>query len=67
MTGGVSIYLNECVSLLGRECVVSLCLFMCVISNQSASKKPQVLDLTKLDALLHKRSFWYEGTKACNM
>ena len=33
-------------------CCVSL--FVIVISNQSTSKKPHLLDLSKLDALLHK-------------
>ena len=33
---------------------VFVCLCLCVISNQSTSKKPYVLDLSKHDALLHK-------------
>ena len=39
------------------ECAVSLyvCVFVCVISNQSTSKKPHyVSDLSKLDALSHE-------------
>ena len=31
-----------------------LCVYMCVMSNQSTSKKPHVSGLSKLDALLHK-------------
>ena len=54
--GGVSIYLYECVSLLVRACVVCLCLRVCVISNQTTSKKPHyVSDLSKVDILLHKQ------------
>ena len=44
------------VSLLAPECAVLCCavLWMCVISNQSTSKKPHVSDLSKRDVLLHK-------------
>ena len=36
--------------------LIVLCVFVCVISNQSTSKKTHyVSDLSKLDALLHKR------------
>ena len=55
MASGVNVYLCECVSLLVPVCAVYLCVYVCVISNQSTSKKPHyVLDLSKLDALLHK-------------
>ena len=43
-----------CVSLLAPECAVFLCVCVYVISNQSTSKKSQVPDLSKLEALLHK-------------
>ena len=51
ITGGVNIYLYGCVSLLAPECVVYLCVFVfvCVISNQSTSKKAHhVSDLVNL-------------------
>ena len=49
-------YFYGCVS----PCVC--CVSVCVISNQSTSKKPHyVSDLSKLDALLHKTQ---QGTKA---
>ena len=55
MADGVNVYLHGCVSLLVPECTVSLCVYVCVISNQSTSKKPYyVLDLSKRDAMLHK-------------
>ena len=59
ITGGVNMRLYECVSLLAPECAVSLCMcmyvFVCVISNQSTSKKPNyVLGISKRDALLHE-------------
>ena len=55
MTGGVNIFLDGYVSLLVPECAVYFCVYACVISNQSTSKKPHyVSDLSKLDALLHK-------------
>ena len=40
ITGVVNIYLYECVSLLAPECAVCVCVFVCVILNQSTSKKP---------------------------
>ena len=55
VTGGVNIYLYGCVSLLALEFALCVFVFVCVISNQSTSKKPHYLaDLSKLDALLHK-------------
>ena len=52
MTDSANIYLYGCVSLLAPVCVV--CLSVCVISNQSTSKKPShLLDLSKFDALLY--------------
>ena len=44
ITGDVNIYLYWCVSLLAHECPVCLCVcvFVCVISNQSTSKKSRV-------------------------
>ena len=49
---GVNMYLYGCVSLLPPKCARCPC--VCVISNQSTSKKPHcVSDLGKLDALLH--------------
>ena len=49
-------YLYGCVSLLAPECAVclSMCLRVCVISDQSTSKKSHVSDISKFDALLHK-------------
>ena len=53
LTGGVNIYLCGCISVLAHECTV--CVFVCVISNQSTSKKlHHVSDISRLDALLHK-------------
>ena len=53
ITGAVNIYLCRGVSLQALECVV--CVFVCVISNKSTSKKPHYFsDLSKLDSLLHK-------------
>ena len=56
ITGGVTTYLYGCITLLTSKCALCLCVLvsMCVISNQSTSKKPYVLDLSKHDALLHK-------------
>ena len=55
MTRVVNMYLYECASLLAPECVVCICVFVCVISNQSTSKNPHyVSDLSKRDAVLHK-------------
>ena len=52
-------YLHGCVSLLAFACPAYLCVCVCVciISNQSASKKPHVSDLSKLDAMLHTQQF----------
>ena len=50
ITGGVITYLYACDSLLAQFISV----FVCVISNQSTSKKPHVSDLSKPDVLLHK-------------
>ena len=50
-------YLYESVSLLISECVACLCVcvFVCVISNNSTSNKSYyVPNLSKLYALLHK-------------
>ena len=53
ITGGVNIYLYRSVSLLALVCAACLCL--CVIWNQSTSKKPHyVSDLGKFNALLYK-------------
>ena len=47
ITGSINIYLYACVSPLAP--VFAMCLWVCVISNQSTSKKPsQVLDLSNL-------------------
>ena len=55
MAGGVNIYLYGCVSLLVLECAVYVCVYVCIISNQSTSKKPcYVSDLNKFNALLYK-------------
>ena len=49
------------------ECAVYLCVCVCEISNQSTSKKPHyVSDLSKLDALLHKRTL-RSGTKIARL
>ena len=49
IVGGVIIYLYGWLGLLAFKCAVSVS-----TQNQSTNKKPYVLDLTKLDALLHK-------------
>ena len=41
LSGGANIYLYGCVSLLAPESTLRVC--VCVISNQSASKKPHYL------------------------
>ena len=41
--------------------------FVCVISNQSTSKKPHVSDLSKLGALLHKIHEGTSGTKVTRL
>ena len=51
ITGVVNIYFYGCLTLLASECVSFR---VCVISNQSTSKKTYVSDLSKLDTLLHK-------------
>ena len=75
MTGGVNINLYRCVSLLTPAyavclcvcpcvCVfVCVCVYLCLISNQSTSKKPHVLDHSKLDALLYKSQLGPSGIK----
>ena len=75
MTGGVNINLYRCVSLLTPAyavclcvcpcvCVfVCVCVYVCLISNQSTSKKPHVLDHSKLDALLYKSQLGPSGIK----
>ena len=52
ITGGANIYLYGCVSLMASECAV--CVYVCVISNQSTSKKPHKSDLSKIGACLPK-------------
>ena len=61
---------------LALECVVCLCVcmcecvcvYVCVILSQSTSKKTHMSDLSKLDALLHKRHYeGPSGTKARHM
>ena len=38
-----------------RVCCVDLCVYVCVISNESTSKRPHyVSDLSKFDAMFHK-------------
>ena len=57
ITVGSNIYLFGCVSLLAPECAecICLCVFVCVVSNESTSKKPHYLpDVNKLDTLLLK-------------
>ena len=49
---GVSVYWP--LSVLHVFVCACVCVYVCVISNESTSKKPYVLDLSKLDALLHK-------------
>ena len=53
ITGSVNICLYECGSVLAPS-VCSVSLYVCVISNQGASKKDNVSGLSKLDVLLHK-------------
>ena len=53
--------LYGCISLL--VLVRAVCLFLCVISNQSTSKKPHyVSELSKCDVLLHKTQLGLSGT-----
>ena len=55
MADDVNIYLYGCVNLLVWVCCVSLCVCVCVMSNQSTSKKPHyVSGVSKFDALLHR-------------
>ena len=61
MTSGVTIYLYGCVSLVVSEC--NFVCDMCVILNQSTTRKRYVSDLNKLDALLHKTKQARFGTK----
>ena len=70
ITGGVNIYLYECVNLLAPECAVSLCECVCVcvcvgvISNQSTRKKPQTsVNLKTCCIKFTARSFWYKSIK----
>ena len=37
------------------DSAVHLCIYVCVISNQSTSKKTHLSDLSKLDILLHNK------------
>ena len=64
---GLDIYLYRCLCLLAPECDVSL--YVCFVSNQSTSKKPHyVLDLSTLDALLHKTHLLvlrFQGSTSC--
>ena len=54
MTGSINIYLHACV---GPLCVPCVFVSVCVISNQSTSKKPShVLDLSKLMACCIKHT-----------
>ena len=51
----VLIYIYMGVPVYWCECAVYLCVYVCVISNESASKRPHyVSDLGKSDALLHR-------------
>ena len=55
MAGGVNVNLYGCVSLFVPKCALYFCLYVCIISNQSISKKTHyVSGLSKFDALLHK-------------
>ena len=54
ITGGVNIYLYGCVSLMTPEFALCLSLCVCVILNQSTSKKSHyVSGLNKRNTLLH--------------
>ena len=57
ITVGVNIYIYDysCASLLLTEFAVCHCVLVCVISNQSTSKKPQVSGLSELDTLCMKQ------------
>ena len=57
ITVGVNIYIYDYgyASLLLTEFAVCLCVLVCVISNQSTSKKPQVSGLSELDTLCMKQ------------
>ena len=54
ITGGVKIYLYECVTLFAPECVVCIC--VCLISNQDHQKTHYVSDLSNVLLVLR-----YEG------
>ena len=59
---GVNIYLYGCVSLSVWLCCVSLCVCVCVILNQSTSKKPRyVSDFSKTPCCIEhvSSSFWF--------
>ena len=47
-------YLYGCVSVLALKCAVCQCVCVSTLSNQGTSKKSNVSDLSKLEALLHK-------------
>ena len=51
---GVSVYCYMGVSVYWPLSVLCVFVCVCVISNQSTSKKPHLSGLSKLDALLHK-------------
>ena len=53
ITGGVKIYLYECVTLFAPECVVCIC--VCLISNQDHQKTHYVSDLSKPDTLIYDK------------
>ena len=61
--GCVNLYLYECVSLLAHECAVCVCVYVCVISNQSTSKKPHTyqtsVNLTPFCIKHRSRTLWY--------
>ena len=68
ITVGLNIYLFGCVSLLAPECAECGCLwvFVCVISNESTSKKPHYLsDLSKPVTLLLKTHIKILGLDLC--
>ena len=61
ITGGVKIYLYECVTLFAPECVVCIC--VCLISNHYHQKTHYVSDLSKPDTLMHGKQHCPSGTK----
>ena len=61
ITGGVKIYLYECVTLFAPECVVCIC--VCLISNHYHQKTHYVSDLSKPDTLMHDKQQRPSGTK----